>query len=203
MGRKNGQSIALGPWRWNSFDFALEKRLREYADRAPADGIDIDKLRDALSRMDDDRTRERFMEMVIEEIDKLPPPKRSKSDWALFHKIGSAHRWLMDAIRRDPDPIIREIYGSERAVMPHPDNRNWKSSSSDEIKQYAAKIVRGYQEIAPHVPMSKATRELASELKSQRRSAIIIDDRDDDDPKERAREERLRRHVVRNRQNLG
>jgi hypothetical protein len=37
-------------WAWHSYDHGVEKRMREYADRAPEDGIDIDKLRESCGR---------------------------------------------------------------------------------------------------------------------------------------------------------
>ncbi len=55
------------------------------------------------------------MDLVIEA---LPLVKASKIDWRLFRKIVSAHTWLIDAIRRDPDPNIREIDISQKAVIP-------------------------------------------------------------------------------------
>jgi hypothetical protein len=41
--------------------------MREYADRAPEDGVDVDRLRDTLAGMNED-ARLRFMELLIEAL---------------------------------------------------------------------------------------------------------------------------------------
>ena len=54
--------LAGGRWSWAS----IEAALREYADRA-LNGIVADKLRETLAGLDE-RTRERFMELVVESL---------------------------------------------------------------------------------------------------------------------------------------
>jgi hypothetical protein len=62
--RINPLPLMDGRWLWPN---SVLMFMREYADRAPEDGIDTDKLRKVLAGMDD-RTRERFMELVIESL---------------------------------------------------------------------------------------------------------------------------------------
>jgi hypothetical protein len=109
--RINPGRLMHGRWAWPK---SVSTLMREYADRAPLEGVDTGKLRKALKGMDR-RTRERFMELVVED---LPTTREREFDWRLFGKIARAHNWLMDAIRRDPDPNVREIDISAKPVIP-------------------------------------------------------------------------------------
>jgi hypothetical protein len=195
---KPGQDPDIGyrtepAWCW-SWPKSMETLMREYADRAaPEDGIDTDKLRKALKGMDR-RTRERFMGLVVE-MD-LPPPRETKFDWHLLSKISRAHSWLMEAIRRDPDPIIREIDIAAPAEVPNP---NWLSWRWPGNIVGPAVTVKPFQDrvIAPHVPMRKEARELKRELQARGRRAVIIDVLDDAGVKNIDPDLRVRRHLVR------
>ena len=110
--------------RW-SWPMSVVTIMREYTDRAPQDGIDTDKLSKTLAGMDR-RTKERFMGIVVEAAKGLPDPRDAEFDWRLLGRISRAHSWLMDAIRRDRDPNIREIDISQKAVIPGRwEGRHW------------------------------------------------------------------------------
>jgi hypothetical protein len=56
------------------------------------------------------------MGLVEEEISTRPSEDGPKINWRLYRKILRGHHWLMEAIRRDPDPNIREIDISQKAI---------------------------------------------------------------------------------------
>jgi hypothetical protein len=108
-----------GGWAWPHH--GIERQLREYADRAPSDSIDLDKLRETLDGMDD-RTRLRFMEMVVEA---LPPQKGTPTglDTRVLMKIRDAHKWMMKSLASHPGQKesghwVREIDLNKGAKVP-------------------------------------------------------------------------------------
>jgi hypothetical protein len=110
-----------GGWSWPHH--GIERQLREYADRAPQNSVDLDKLRETLEGMDD-RTRLRFMDMLIEA---LPPQKGTPTgfDTRVLMTIRRAHKRMMRSLARDPGQKLsghwlREIDLNHGATVPNP-----------------------------------------------------------------------------------
>jgi hypothetical protein len=130
--RINPRRLMGGRWAWPKSDETL---MREYADRAPNDAIDPDKLREAFADMNR-RTRERFMELVVERVGELPATKETEIDWRLFRRIVRRHAFLMDLIRKHHDPDFRGIDISQRAILPGREelrHDRYENSKHDEL----------------------------------------------------------------------
>ena len=89
----NGKRVRIGPYRWRGYDHGLERRLIEYAKAAPEEGIDADKLREALDGMPEE-ARSRFMELIVEKMH-LPiiPGKNAPKDSRLYGWFEGVKQW--------------------------------------------------------------------------------------------------------------
>ena len=81
-------------WSWPK---SMVTGMREYAEDAPAEDVDTDKLRQTLGSMDR-RTKERFMDLLADELPETP----GKKNW-LLRKVRQLHSKLVLAVDGDPD----------------------------------------------------------------------------------------------------
>ena len=89
--------------------------MREYADRAPEDGVDVDRLRDTLAGMNED-ARLRFMELLVEALPE-PTGYATGVSTKMLRKVRKVHRKFAKMIGRDPDG---DIATARRAEIPNP-----------------------------------------------------------------------------------
>ena len=92
--RVQPRRLMYGKWSWPK---SMVTGMREYAEDAPAEDVDTDKLRQTLGSMDR-RTKERFMDLLADELPETP----GKKNW-LLRKVRQLHSKLVLAVDGDPD----------------------------------------------------------------------------------------------------
>jgi hypothetical protein len=102
-------------WAWPSHDHGVEKRMREYAERAPEDGVDVAVLRETLAGMNEE-ARLRFMELLVEALPE-PTGYATGVSTKMLRKVRKVHRKFAKMIGRDPDG---DIAMARRAEIPNP-----------------------------------------------------------------------------------
>jgi hypothetical protein len=119
--RVNVRRGVKGRWLW----LDPLRALQTYADRAPPDGIDPDKLRETQAGMDS-RTRERFMELLTEGLEDDPNDQPPGLHISTLRKVKRGHiGWQAIARRLDcPD--------SQPPFVPRPLTSDTGRIASDE-----------------------------------------------------------------------
>jgi hypothetical protein len=159
--RINPQPLMDGKWLWPVSTVTL---MREYADRAPPDGVDPGKLRAVLAGIGTEDARGNFMRMLLEVLERRPVT--NLKDIRFLRQLRERHDVFTTFLQGASEPYAQPL------EIQNPHGGHWWNDSIAVRGPAPISPIRVLGEIVPQIPRRRETRELMKDLEAP---SIVVD----------------------------